>query len=116
MFPALPVGTTGRTLEAEDQLLAFMGYPDGATLETATSLSGIVSDGGTTLPIGGAAVFAISVATGDTIGSQYTFEDGSYQFVGLPEGDYYVSISPLDGSRTNAVVPGLINEYVETRY
>jgi len=114
MFPALPVGTNARTLEIEDEILAFMSYPESSALAAATSISGIVSDGSTSAAIGGAAVFAIATATGDTLGAQYTHADGSYEFVGLPDGDYYVNISPLDGLATNGVVPGLINDYVDS--
>ena len=113
MFPALPVGINARTLEVEDQVMAFMGYPDATALTTATSVSGIVQDGASLDPIGGAAVLAISAATGDTLAATYTFEDGTWQFFGLPDGDYYVGISPLDGSRTNGVIPGLVSEYLE---
>ncbi|RKZ11813.1 hypothetical protein DRQ32_05095, partial [bacterium] len=114
MFPALPAGTNARTLEGEDLVLAFMGYPDPAALATATALSGTLRDGSSLDPIGGAAVFAIAVATGDTLGAQYSFEDGSWQFQGLPEGEYFVAVSPLDGSATNGVVPGHINAWVNS--
>ncbi len=114
MFPALPGGNAARSLETDDRVLAFMGYPDAALLPVATALSGTVTDGDGGAPIGGAAVFAIAAATDDTLGGQFTLPDGTYRFVGLPAGDYYVTVHPLDGSLAiHGVVPGLINHVVE---
>ncbi|RKZ08078.1 hypothetical protein DRQ32_09465, partial [bacterium] len=113
MFPALPSGTTARSLEAEDRLLAFMSYPEATALASASRLEGSLRDGADLSGVGGAAVFAISATTGDTIGLQYTLEDGSWQFTGLPDDNYIVAVAPLEGDAANGVVPGLVNSYVE---
>lgn len=113
MFPALPGGTSARSLQPEDRLVAFMSYPEPAALATSSTLSGHVLAGIDLSGVGGAAVFAISTATGDTLGGQYTLADGSWQFTGLPADSYVVAIAPLEGAAANGVVPALVNSYVE---
>ena len=115
MFPALPGGQAARSLESDDRLLAFMAYPDPTALANAASLAGTVTDGATGLPIAAAAVFAISASTGDTTAVQFTFEDGSYRFAGLPDDSYRIYVHPIDGSAgINGVVPGFVNDRVDS--
>ncbi len=119
MFFILPFGTAATSLETEDETVFLKAYPDASTLASANRLSGKVVDGGSADPqnpdpVPGAIVFAISAA-GDTLGCEYTMPDGSYEFFGLPDGSYYVSIYPLNGTSPIAgLVPGYINDWVDT--
>ena len=113
MFPALPSGIEARSLEVDDELLAFMSYPDATTLVSATSVAGTVVDGGSSAPIPGAIVFAIPAGATEAIATQYTLPDGSWRFDGLPNGDYEFFVHPLDGSAgANGVIPGFVNPLV----
>lgn len=101
------------TLEQSDIMTAFMGYADSATVNAASELGGTIIDGYTGNPIAAAVVFAIDAGTGDTSGCAITRSDGSYIFVGLPDGDYFVGIHPLDGSLAiNRIEPKNINPIV----
>ncbi|MEJ2719976.1 MAG: Ig-like domain-containing protein [bacterium] len=119
MFFILPFGTAATSLETEDETVFLKAYPDAATLASANRLSGKVVDGGSADPLNpdpvpGAIVFAINAA-GDTLGCEYTMPDGSYEFFSLPDGSYYVSIYPLNGTSLIAgLVPGYINDWVDT--
>ena len=62
----------------------------------------------------GAIVWAISAA-GDTVAADYTMPDGSYTFLGMADGSYYIGIYPLDGtSAIGGLEPKYINALVET--
>lgn len=114
MFPALPRGLAARSLTADDELAAFMAYPEAGALAGATELRGTIVDGRDGQPVPGAAMFLVSAATGDTASSTYSLPDGSYAFVGVPAGDYYLSAHPLDGSAgIKGVTPGFINAVVQ---
>jgi DNA-binding beta-propeller fold protein YncE len=91
-------GEEARALESDDELTLVKAYPTPLTLATANRLSGSVFDTDGSTPIPGAVVFAIDTATGDTLACEYTLPDGSYMFLGLPDGNYYVSVYPLNGS------------------
>ncbi|UCG52213.1 MAG: Ig-like domain-containing protein [Candidatus Latescibacterota bacterium] len=111
----LPEGTAGRTLEPDDELAVIKAYPTSSTLITASRLSGTIynTDGATPLP--GAAVFAIDTATGDTVSCEFTFPDGSYEFFNLPDGNYWVSVYPLNGSSPiSYMTPPNVNVLVDT--
>jgi DNA-binding beta-propeller fold protein YncE len=111
MAYVLAVGA--ETLETEDSLTVFMAYGDPAAIAAASQLGGTITDGFTNNPIPAAAVFAIDATSGDTSGCAITLEDGSYVFVGLPNGQYYVSIYQIDGSSAiNYIRTANINEIV----
>jgi YVTN family beta-propeller protein len=113
MFFVLPPDTQAASLELDDRLALFMAYPTNAALAGASRLKGTVTDGRTSAPVPGAIVFATQASTGDTLGCEYTLPDGSFEFAGLPSGDYYVSIYPLNGSsRIGYLQPGNINQLV----
>ncbi len=115
MHYVLPGGINARTLELDDELVYLKAYPTAATLANTNRISGTVTDGSTANAVPGAIVFAISVASGDTAASDYTLPDGSYTFLGLPDGAYYISIYPVNGtSPINYLQPAYINALVET--
>jgi len=115
MYYVLPAGTAARSLESDDQLAYLKAYADAATRAGANRIAGVVTDGQSQLPVPGAIVFATDAATGDTAACDFTLPDGSYTFMGLPDGDYYVSIYPLNGtSPIGYIQPGNINALVET--
>jgi YVTN family beta-propeller protein len=115
MFYVLPYGTTATTLEAEDIHAFFKAYGDSTALANANRIEGKVTHGQTGEGVPGAAVFAIDAAGGDTVACEYTFPDGSYSFVGLADGSYYVGIHPLDGtSSIGYLLPAYINALVDS--
>jgi DNA-binding beta-propeller fold protein YncE len=115
MHYVLPGGTAARTLESDDELVFLKAYPDPTVIGTANQISGTVTDGGTANPVPGAIVFAIDSATGDTTASDYTLPDGSYTFIGMPDGGYYISIYPFNNtSPINYLKPEYVNALVET--
>ncbi len=113
MFFVLPPGTEASTLEVEDQLALRKAYAEQTVLDGASRLKGTVTDGQSGLPVPGAIIFAIDSASSDTLGSEYTMIDGSFDFFDLPDGDYYVAIHPLNGSSVIGYLqPANINQYV----
>lgn len=115
MFPALPAGFDATTLEIDDEVLAFMSYPDPGSIATATVMSGTILDGATGLPVPGAAVFALPAGTDDPVAVQFTLPDGTWMLAGLAPGSYDVFVAPLDGSDdVNGVVPGYINTLIDS--
>ncbi|MFZ1946805.1 MAG: Ig-like domain-containing protein, partial [bacterium] len=113
MYGVLPPDTSALSLELDDRLAMFKAYA--TTLAGESRLTGTVTDGYTTDPLPGAAVLAISVAGGDTAACEYTLPDGTFSFIGLPDGDYYVAVHPLDGSSAiGGMVPAWVNALVET--
>lgn len=90
----LPLGNTA----SPNGITGFNFFPviRAANLTTAGSISGkVLSDNGTSdvgddLPFGGAIV---EVKQGTTSSTAVTGEDGVYKIIGLPAGDYEVSIS-----------------------
>jgi YVTN family beta-propeller protein len=115
MHYVLPGGISGRTLELDDELVYKKAYPTASTLANANRISGTVTDGSTSNPVPGAIVFVIAAVSGDTAASDYTLPDGSYTFLGLADGGYYISIFPLNGtSPINYLQPAYVNALVET--
>ena len=115
MYFVLPSDTSAASLAPGDQMAMFKAYGTAAAMASASRLTGIVTDGYTSSPLPGAAVFVIDAAGGDTLGCEYTLPDGSYSFIGLPDGDYYVSVHPLDGSSAvGYIYPGYINALIES--
>ncbi|MCK4548812.1 MAG: Ig-like domain-containing protein, partial [Candidatus Krumholzibacteria bacterium] len=115
MFYVLPSGTEATTLEAEDIHTFFKAYGDSTALANANRIEGKVTHGQTGEGVPGAAIFAIDAAGGDTIACEYTFPDGSYSFVGIADGSYYVAIHPLDGtSSIGYLLPAYINALVDS--
>lgn len=115
MFFVLPGGTQASSLEAEDEIVFAKAYPGAALLASANRISGTVTNGLDDTPLPGAIVFAIDTASDDTLGCEYTFPDGSYSFFGLPDGSYYISVYPLDGTTPiGKLKPGYINSLVES--
>ena len=115
MFYVLPYGTEATSLEAEDIHAFFKAYGDSSALANANRIEGKVVDGQSGLGVGGAAVFAIDAAGGDTVACEYTFEDGTYSFVGIADGSYYVATHPVDGtSPVGYLLPAYINALVDS--
>jgi len=112
----LPPGTLARILSSDDEMVFMKAYPDTVAMDSANRISGNVTIGGTPSdPLPGAIVYVIDAASGDTTASDYTLPDGSYTFVGMPDGGYYVSIFPLNGSSLiNYMQPSYVNALVET--
>ena len=115
MFPVLPPGTNARSLTVEDITTFLKAYPSAATLASANRLGGTVTDH-LGFPLAGAAVFAIDVASGDTLGSDMTLANGEYLFLGLPDGDYEVATHPLDQSEavgyiSTAAINWMVHEW-----
>ena len=116
MFYVLPPGTGAASLSTEDRLVFLKAYADAATLAGANRISGTVTNGSAGGgPMPGAIVWAISAASGDTVAADYTMPDGSYTFLGMANGSYYIGIYPLDGTSAIAgLKPQYINALVET--
>ncbi|HEX5133301.1 MAG TPA: Ig-like domain-containing protein [Candidatus Krumholzibacteria bacterium] len=114
MFYVLPGGLAARTLASDDQRVFYKAYATPVSLAGASRLSGVVTSGQTSAPIGGALVYAINAgAPGDTAACDITLADGSYDFAGLPNGNYYVAVHPLDGtSDIGYISAGNINALV----
>jgi len=113
MFYVLPPAAAAATLELDDQLAILKAYPDSVTAAFANRIEGSVTDGYTSMPISGAVVFAINAASGDTSSCDFTLTDGTFQFVGLPDGDYYVAVYPLNGtSPIGYLAPENVNDMV----
>ena len=114
MFFVLPPGLDAITLESEDEQAIFKAYPDAATLDAGTRLSGSIQTS-TADPVSGGAVFVTSTATGDTVGLDFTLPDGSWEFANLPAGSYEIAIHPLDGSSgIGFLLPGYVNDLVDS--
>ncbi len=115
MFFVLPPSTQARTLEAEDISLFRRSYPDSALIANASMLRGTITDGLTSEPVPGAAVFVIDAVAGDTVAADYSMPDGSFMFPGLAAGSYNVAIHPLNGTAAiGFLLPGYINALVDT--
>ena len=113
MFYVLPSGTDASSLEIDDMLAAKKAYYETALLPTMSRLEGTVTNGYNSAPIPGAIVWALSAADDEMIAAEYTLPDGSYQFLALPDGDYYVTIHPLNKtSPIGYIGPENINELV----
>jgi DNA-binding beta-propeller fold protein YncE len=113
MYFVLPAGLEAASLAAEDSMAMFAAYATAGAMATASRLSGAVTSGYGSGPVAGAAVFAISAVSGDTLACEYTLPDGSYTFAGLPDGDYYVSIHALDGtSSVGFLLPAYVSDFV----
>ncbi len=115
MFFVLPAGTDAASLSKEDELVFFKAYATPAALAAANRISGTVTSGSEDgLPVPGAIVYAIDEA-GDTVAADYTLPDGSYTFVGMDDGSYYVAIHPLDGTAAIGYLKkGYINALVDS--
>lgn len=113
MFYVLPGGNAARTLELDDELVFFKAYGDPAVLATSNRIDVSVRDGSTNDPIPGAIVFVIDTVTQDTVGCDYTLPNGEATFPGLPSGDYFVAIHPLNGTAPiGFIAPANINVLV----
>ncbi|HXV12572.1 MAG TPA: Ig-like domain-containing protein, partial [Candidatus Krumholzibacteria bacterium] len=110
MYFVLPGGLAARSLEDDDLAVYRKAYGSPATMSNSSRLEGTVTHGQSGDPMPGAIVFVIDEATEDTTACDFTLPDGSFTFVGLPDGDYYVSIYPLDGtSNIDRMTPSNIN-------
>lgn len=113
MFYALPGGLAARSLESDDQLVYFKAYGDSVALAAAKNIHGLVTDGHTSDPVPGAIVMLINSASGDTAACDYTLPDGTFEFPGVANGDYFVALHALDGtSAIGFIEPGNINALV----
>ncbi len=114
MYFVLPPGLGTGSLSDEDQRAMYKAYGDQTHMASASRLWGTVMDGYTSNPLPGAAVFAISATQPETLGCEYTLPDGSFEFIGLPDGQYYVSVHPINGSSGIGYLwPGYINHLVD---
>jgi YVTN family beta-propeller protein len=113
MHYVLPGGFAARSLTSDDDQIYYRAYATSASLSAASRLRGTVTNGQTSAPVPGALVFAIDASNpSDTAACVITMPDGSYDFAGLADGNYYVAIYPLDGtSAINYIGAGNINEY-----
>ena len=110
MYFVLPGGIAARSLEDDDRAVYRKAYGSDATMSNSSRLEGTVTHGQSGDPMPGAIVLVIDEATNDTTACDFTMPDGSFTFVGLPDGDYYVSIYPLDGtSQIDGMTAGNIN-------
>lgn len=99
MYYVLPGGLAARSLSGDDEHVYYKGYASQSELTNASRLTGIVRNGQSSDPVGGALVFAIDASNPtDTAACEITLPDGSFDFRGLPDGSYFVSIYPLDGT------------------
>ena len=115
MYFVLSEGLETASLESDDLRAIIKAYGSEADMSNASRLIGTVTDGYTSDPIPGAAVFAIDASTGDTTACEFTLPDGTYSFLRLPDGEYYVSIHPLDGSSAVGYThPSYVNALVES--
>ncbi|MCI0452393.1 MAG: beta-propeller fold lactonase family protein, partial [Candidatus Latescibacteria bacterium] len=102
-----------RTLEDDDVAVYTKAYASATTMTGASRLEGIVNHGTSGAPVGGAIVYVIDEASEDTTACDFTLDDGTFRFVGLPDGDYFVTIHPLDGtSPIDFLTAGNINAYL----
>jgi len=113
MYPFLAADiTAARTPKADD--LAYLSYlypNEPAYSNTFGSISGTVSNGFNSLRILGAHVYALDPASGNKVIGAYSLEQGDYLIPGLPPGNYYVGMEPLDGDPI-AADPQRINEVI----
>ncbi len=110
MFYVVSPGTAQRTPEEDDITLVQRAY-----FSTAPQLSieGLILDADGLTPVIGAAVFAISDASDDTLQMTVSGPDGIYRFYDLGEA-VRIWTHPLDGSaNVNGMIPGIINPTLE---
>ena len=114
MFYVLPQGIQARSLETEDETIFQKAYAVSEWLGLDRRLEGRVEDYlGSGVP--GVAVFLMDTTTVDTVASDFSLPDGSFEFVGVPVGTYWLSIHPVDGSaEIGYLMPGYVNALVET--
>ncbi len=115
MFFVQQSGSIAATLKSDDMEAIAAAYPAPALQIGYGTIRGSVVHGGTGLPVPGALVTAVSLnadnAPMDTVGSDYTRENGSYALFRLPAGRYGVHIQALDGT----VLDGLTADFISTR-
>ncbi len=113
MFYVLPGGLDARSLETDDELVYFKAYGEPAALTSSNRIDVVVQDGETNDPVPGAIVFVIDAATDETVACDYTLANGEATFPGLPNGSYFVSIHPLNGTAPiGFIAPGNINALI----
>lgn len=113
MYFVLPGGTAARTIEPDDSLVFLRAYYDSSI--TVNMLGGTVQEGIMGDPVPGALVFVTDAVSGDTVVCDVTTPLGAYMIYGLPDGDYYVSIHPMDGSsKVGYMKPSYMNFLVDS--
>ena len=96
----------------EDSLAILNTYPNAST-KIGNRLGTTVTDSVLDAPVPGAVVMVIDAATLDTIACGYTLPTGSCTFNGVPDGDYYIAIHPMDGtSAVGGLIPAFVNALV----
>lgn len=113
MYPFLSSDIASARMPKADDLayLSYL-YPDQPAYSSAFgSIAGTVSNGFNSQRVLGAHVFALDPASGNKIVGAYSLEQGDYLIPGLPAGNYYVGIEPLDGDPL-AADPQRINEVI----
>lgn len=94
----------GRSLSQDDISGVSFMYPNSTLTSTTGAISGRVLDGGTSQPIKGAHVVAVTTAAPDIPVAgvisdvQAGGAGGEYSIVGLPPGSYYLRLEPLVGT------------------
>ena len=112
MFYVVPRGTGARSLEEDDLVLTRRGY---ASTPPVLSAEGRILRGedGVT-PVVGAAVYAVSDASGDTLQMTISGMDGVYRFYEVSE-DFRIWVQPLDGgAEVNGLTAGAVNGALAT--
>ncbi len=113
MYFVLPPSQNARSLEDDDVAAFRKAYGSAATMSNSSRLEGTVVNGQTSDGVPGAIVFVINEATNDTSACDFTMPDGSFTFIGLADGDYFVSIRPLDGtSPIDYMTTGNVNAFI----
>ena len=111
MWPFVSTGQwLHRSLTADEEA----GASAIATAGTAAKFTGSIqrSAGSTAIP--GAIVSAVRVSDGRLMGMAITNNSGNYTLKGVPAGDYWLHVTPMEGGMTDAHLTG--NGDVETDF
>ena len=113
MYPYLSNDiTSARIPKLDDVAYISSIYPKQPELSNIYgSVSGNVRNGFDNSRILGAHVFALNPETGQKVIGAYSLEQGQYNLPGLPSGEYFIGIEPLD-SNPIAEDPNKINEVI----
>ncbi len=112
MYPFLKSDLTQtRALATDDEAtLSWLYSQEPAYSNIYGEITGTITNGSTGLPILGAHVFALDIATAEKLVGAYSGLDGSY-VIPIEPGNYYVGIEPLDGDPI-AFDPARVNDVI----
>lgn len=85
-----------------------------ATAGTAAKLTGTIRRAGDSTRIPGAIVSAVRVSDGRLMGMAIANNNGIFSLKGIPAGDYWIHVTPMEGGMTQAHLTG--NGDVETDF